>query len=67
MDIRKEIALNNEISRIICKPGHTYNEITKRCYPVVGKSGDMPTNNDISANDAVNAEIMSRKSARLTQ
>jgi len=64
MDIYDEIRLNEEISRAICKPGHRYNETTKRCYPVIAKSSDIPAIEGGSADNAVKAEIANRMSAR---
>ena len=64
MDVLKEIALNDEISRIICRPGHTYNATTRRCYPVVGEAASETKG---SANDAVKAEVAMRASQGLSK
>ena len=64
MDVRSEIALNEAISERVCKPGHTYNEVTKRCYPVTGGSGGGSKG---SADQAVKAEVAMRTSQGLSK
>ena len=64
MDVKAEIALNEAISERICKPGHTYNPTTKRCYPVTGSSG---SGSKGSANEAVKVEAAQRASQGLSK
>ena len=64
MDVRKEIAINEAISERVCKPGHTYNPVTKRCYPVTGGSGG---GSKQSANQAVKVEVAQRASQGLSE
>ena len=62
MDVKAEIALEEAISERVCKPGHTYNSTTKRCYPVVGTSGGGKGGGKGSADAAIAMESYARQS-----